>query len=178
MPEAALAGEDHGDVGVVAAVDHVPVADRAAGLDDGGDALADADLGAVAEGEGFTQRGRDPRQPLGAEGRGRAAAQVQRGDAAMRRQQMKTQATVAWGTVPSGVQTITISRQGGVATTLDPTSTKYVDLDVESLGHLEGHRDRGGALPPFDLGQVALRQSRPFGQRLEGQAALGADRAQ
>ena len=49
--EGTLTGEDHGDVCVVRAVDDVPVADRAAGLDDRGDALADADFKAVAERE-------------------------------------------------------------------------------------------------------------------------------
>ena len=51
MTEAALARKDHRDAGVVAAVDDIPVADRAAGLNDRGDTLADTDLGAVAERE-------------------------------------------------------------------------------------------------------------------------------
>ena len=51
MAEAALAGEDHRDIRVVRAVDDVPVADCAAGLDARGDALADADLESVTERE-------------------------------------------------------------------------------------------------------------------------------
>ena len=63
MAEAALAGEDHRDARVVRAVDDVPVADRAAGLDDRRDALADADLKPVAEREEGVRHHRAAGQP-------------------------------------------------------------------------------------------------------------------
>ena len=43
MPKRTLAGEDHRHARVVRAINHVPVADRAAGLTDRGHALADAE---------------------------------------------------------------------------------------------------------------------------------------
>ena len=51
MLETALTGEDHRDIVLVAAVDHVPVSHRSARLDDRRDAFADADLDTVAEGK-------------------------------------------------------------------------------------------------------------------------------
>ena len=51
MPEMALVGEDHGDVGVVGGGDDVVVSFGAAGLDDGSDAGVGGDFDAVGEGE-------------------------------------------------------------------------------------------------------------------------------
>ena len=51
MPEVAPAGERHRDPGPVSRRDHRVVADRAAGLDDGGDAGRGRGLEAVGEGE-------------------------------------------------------------------------------------------------------------------------------
>ena len=51
MSKTALSREDHRDVSGVAAVNDIPIADGTARLDNGGDAFADADLGAVTERE-------------------------------------------------------------------------------------------------------------------------------
>ena len=53
MLKRALAGEHHGHLGIglVAGLDGLKVAHRAAGLEDGGDPLLDPHIGAIAEGE-------------------------------------------------------------------------------------------------------------------------------
>ncbi len=53
MLERALAGKHHCHLGLgfVAGLDGLEIAHGAAGLEDGGDPLLDADIGAVAEGE-------------------------------------------------------------------------------------------------------------------------------
>src|SRR5579884_39770 len=51
MAEVAFAGEDHGDAVAVGHADGFVVADRAAGLDDGGDACSGGGLHAIGEGE-------------------------------------------------------------------------------------------------------------------------------
>ena len=53
MLEGALTGEHHRDlrIGLVAGLDRFKITDRATGLKNGGNPLADADIGGVAEGE-------------------------------------------------------------------------------------------------------------------------------
>ena len=63
VPEAALAGEDHRDSGVVRAVDDIPVADRSTGLHDRRDALANADFESIAEREERIRNHRAARKP-------------------------------------------------------------------------------------------------------------------
>ena len=49
--ERALSGKDHRDAGFVAAIDDVPIAQCASGLNDGGYAFANTDLETIPKGE-------------------------------------------------------------------------------------------------------------------------------